>query len=105
MERSGIDRGGDGERPREEGNGGGGGGESGIGRRLPPVGKGSGASVGIDCEGKVVKTGGDVMSSAGVRIPVLVIVSGRRWSRRCGGVKQGGPREWGRKRGENVGRS
>ncbi|KAA8515427.1 hypothetical protein F0562_018962 [Nyssa sinensis] len=48
------------------------------------------SSVGIDCKGKVMKTGGDVMSSTGVRIPVLVIVSCKRWSRRCGGVRKVG---------------
>ncbi|KAA8542745.1 hypothetical protein F0562_023897 [Nyssa sinensis] len=48
------------------------------------------SSVGIGYEGKVVKTGGDVMSSACVRIPVLVIVNCRRWSRRCEGVSEVG---------------
>ncbi|KAA8531003.1 hypothetical protein F0562_005707 [Nyssa sinensis] len=72
-ERTGGDRGGDGERQRDEGSG---------GRRW--------SSVGIGIEGKVVKTGGDVMSSACVRVPVLIIGNCRRWGRRCGGVSDVG---------------
>ncbi|KAA8538240.1 hypothetical protein F0562_027937 [Nyssa sinensis] len=74
-------------------------GEGGVNpkREETPVGRKSGSSVGIGIDGKVVKTGGDVMSNACVRVPVLIIVNCRGWGRRLGGVSDVGLRSGGRR--------
>ncbi|KAA8525508.1 hypothetical protein F0562_007363 [Nyssa sinensis] len=54
------------------------------------------SSVGVGIEGKVVKTGCNVMGSTCVRVPILIIVKCKRCGGRCGGVSDVGLRSGGR---------
>ncbi|KAA8530870.1 hypothetical protein F0562_005506 [Nyssa sinensis] len=56
------------------------------------------SSVRVGIKGKVVKTGCNVMGSTCVRVPILIIVEGRKCGGMGGGLKQCGLEEVGLKR-------